>query len=160
MSTVIVSVMLVAVLYAMTSARAARAVNVRHTRGALLAQDLLSEIMARSYADETDAFSTGPGPDETVGNRSGFDDVDDYWDWQASPPQDRNGDALPGLDHWQRKAEVRYVSPDALDTVVTPGGSSVKRIRVIVLVDGRPVAEQVGYRADVPELEADAETAP
>ncbi len=70
-----------------------------------------------------------------------FDDVDDYHNWTESPPQFRDGRAIPGLAGWTRKVTVEHIDPDTM----APCGTTdrgVKRISVIV-TDPRSVSTTV-----------------
>lgn len=140
--------------------------------GHLLAQDLMSEILQQDYSDaeiaraaRDDIFLKGsasyafgpdilPGRDEVAtGDRSLFNDVDDYEGWSASPPQSKGGDKYT-LTGWARSVSVIFTSPDDLETV-----SSVdlgwKRIKVTVTYNNVRAAELVAIKAfGLPWLEA------
>jgi Tfp pilus assembly protein PilV len=132
------------------------------TVAALLAQQLLSEILSQSYEEPVDAVSFGPeGVEE---NREDFDDVDDYNAWIETPPTDQDGTALDGLTGWSREVSVEQVAAsDALVASVQVGSdevgvglrspnatdSGVKRITVTVKRNGTAVSSLVGLRTDV-----------
>lgn len=140
-SAIIVSTMLVAALQAVAAARFGMQRLSAHTRGMLLAQDLVAEILQQAYADPAagpDSF--GLGADEAAaGNRSLYDDVDDYNGWSASPPQTKDGSEISWASDYQRSVVVAWVNPNDLgQQVFAPTG--VKRIQVTVKHDGAVVA--------------------
>ena len=95
--------------------------------------------MERWYEEPVDTPVFGPEATEDAGgNRTEYDDVDDYHGWVAGPPQERDGTALPGLTGWQRSVSVDYVDPDVPETVVG-SDQGVKRVTVTVSRDGTPV---------------------
>jgi len=146
-STLIVSLMLVAGLQAVGAVRAAGQWVDGRGCGMLLAQDLLAEILQQAYADPAWGLGTlGPGADETVtGNRSLYDDVDDYNGWQASPPQYKDGTPIAWATGYERAVAVTWVNPNNPNQVVG-SESNVKRITVTVRRNGKEVAQLVALR--------------
>lgn len=140
-STVIVAVMLVAALNTVGASRLGAERNADRSRGALLAELLMAEIMLQAYEDSAvPPGSFGKTASEAVtSNRSLFDDVDDYDNWSASPPQDKDGSVLPDLDDWRREVEVRWVNPSNL-TLLSVSDTRIKEITVVVERDGLTVA--------------------
>lgn len=147
-STVIVAVMLTSALQAVGAARLGlRKLNDRSV-GMLLAQDLMAEILQEAYADPAYGSDSGigPGSDEVAtGNRSLYDDVDDYHGWQASPPQYKNGTPIAWATGCQRTVTVVWVDPDN-PSVAVGSPSGAKRITVTVRKDGLDVATLVAIR--------------
>src|SRR5690349_14866729 len=88
-SIVLVSVMMVAAMSAVSASAIAQSHSGDTTRGNLLAQALMSEILVQPYADPS-GTSTSIGPDSgdttSPATRAKFDDVDDYDGWYESPP--------------------------------------------------------------------------
>lgn len=126
-----------------------REAAVREIRGAMLADQMLAEVMARQFetlsAGRDEEF--GPSTSEASANQWGaFDDCDDFDGWVRSPPVSSSGTALDGLDLWDRRVLVQYVATDNLDQAVV-GPTDVKRIQVTVTYQGRPVAVRIGYRS-------------
>ncbi len=146
-STVIVSLMLVAGLQAVAAARTASQWVSGRGCGMLLAQDLMAEILQLAYADPAWGLgSLGPGSDEVVtGNRSLYDDVDDYNGWQESPPQNKDGTSIAWASGYQRLVSVAWVDPDNPNQIVG-SESKAKRITVTVRRDGKDVAQLVAIR--------------
>lgn len=147
-STVIVAVMLTSALQAVGAARLGlRKLNDRSV-GMLLAQDLMAEVLQQAYADSAygPSSSIGPGSDEAAtGNRSLYDDVDDYHGWQASPPQYKNGTPIAWATGYQRTVTVVWVDPDN-PSVAVGSPSGAKLITVTVRKDGLDVATLAAIR--------------
>lgn len=147
LSTLIVGIMLVAALNTVGAARRAEYILGDHTLGAQLAEDLMSEILQQAYEDPAlAAGSFGIESGETgTGSREDFDDVDDYDDWTASPPERRDGAAIPGLEGWARSVTVQWVRSNDFKT---PSGSDngVKRIVVKVSHNDAGAASLTAFR--------------
>ena len=63
--------------------------------------------------------------------RSLFDDVDDYKDWSATPPQDRNGNDLNELADYTRSVVVNYVTANDF-TVITGSDEGFKQVVITI----------------------------
>ncbi|MHC4400340.1 MAG: type IV pilus modification PilV family protein [Planctomycetota bacterium] len=148
-STLIVGLMLVAAMRGLgAAARASRLTN-RRGQATLLANDLMSEILQAGYVDPDGAASLGQESGELGGTREAFDDVDDYHEWTASPPQNKLGDALPNLDldGWRRSVSVAHVDPDDLTTAISDADDrGVKRITVTVAYENEVLASLVAFQ--------------
>jgi Tfp pilus assembly protein PilV len=104
------------------------------SRAALLADDLLNEILALPYIDQDETAVFGYEPSESAG-RTAFDDVDDYHNWIESPPVLKTGAALPDHTGWERSVSVAYAL--RTDPSQSSGSDqSLKRITVTVRKDG------------------------
>ena len=127
-SVLIVAVMLVAALYTLGGTARARLVQGKRRHGLFLAQQLVSEICQAWYEDpESDEHSSlGLDLGEASFDRANFDDVDDYVNWSASPPEAKDGAALPGYEGWQRRADVIHLSLAGFE-------DSLKQIKVVVV---------------------------
>ena len=146
MSIVIVSVMLVSALRVLGTARAGDVTDTRRTIAVTLAQDLMEEILAQPYEDAIDGDGTGPDAGESGGTRSGFDDVDDYNAWTATPPQDKSGVEMVAYTGYTRSVQVVWAlpaDPNADDVVAT----GLKRIEVTIEYDGRRFAFLTAWRS-------------
>jgi type II secretory pathway pseudopilin PulG len=116
-------------------------------RARLLALGLMSEILTQAYVEPVDTPVFGPETGESGGSRQAFDDVDDYHNWSASPPQIQDGTVMSDLTGWERAVTVEYVEPaDLTTTSVTDTG--VKRITVSVNYDSSEVCTMVSVRTD------------
>jgi len=126
-----------------------REAAVRDTTGAMLAEQMLAEAMARAFESPVAGRNAEFGrsvPETAAAGWGAFDDCDDFDGWTASPPVSAHGVALDGLAGWTRSVSVDYVTaanPDLAD----PGPTDVKRITVTVEFQGRPVATRVGCRS-------------
>ena len=130
-SIVIVGTVIVMALHTFGSvARGRQIVAVRHI-GSALGRQLMSEVLQNRYEEPDDTPAFGPEGAESLASRADYDDVDDYHGWSASPPETKEGSAIPDLDGWRRSVSVQYVDPDAVDTVVG-SDRGLKRITVTV----------------------------
>lgn len=154
MSIVIVGIMLVAVMDTVGAAKMTCRRMGDGSRGTLLAQDLMSEILQQAYEDpDNGPGSFGLGSDEVGdGSRSLWEDVDDYHGWSASPPQQKDGTELKDLDGWGRRVAVQWVSPKDF-ALPSPSDTGVKQITVTVTHDGAVVVSLAAIRTNAwPEL--------
>ena len=89
----------------------------------------------------------GPDSGESSGPRSVFDDVDDYDEWNESPPQYRDGTVIPDRADWRHRVEVDHVlSSDSTQTVGSDQG--VKRIQVFIEYRDEILVEQIAIRTN------------
>lgn len=121
---VAMGIITVALVAGLESVRAARMGERRlddSRRAATLASDLLNEIEAQAYADGNDTpTSIGPTAAESAaGNRSLFNDVNDYDGLRDQPPRAKDGRSLGFSGAWERQVSVRLVDPRS------PSSSSV-----------------------------------
>ena len=144
-SVVIVGGMLVAALGTVGAVARVQQRVTNSGRGFPLAQQLMSEIMQLSYEEPEDTPAFGRELAEGAASRADFDDIDDYYDWSASPPQEKDGTALPDLDGWNRSVTVERVDPLDLSGV-SASETGVKRVTVTVEHNDVPVAQLVAVR--------------
>ncbi len=149
-STMIVGMMAVAAFNSLGAAtKSANSIGNRAVAAAM-ADGLMSEILTQPYSDPNGAATFGNESGESATLRSAFDDVDDYNNWNASPPLYRDGTTIPDRADWRQRVAVSYVSPTNLtQTSVTDQG--VKRIRVQIEYQGRVLAEQYAVRTNTDE---------
>jgi len=145
-SIVIIGVMMVAALRTVAGVALGRRLDGDRYVGRMLGEQLMAEILSKAYQDPCSSESSlGPGGDEqATGNRSLFDDVDDYAGWTESPPADPNGVAIRE-PNWQRSVQVVWVNPFDFNDV-RDLETGVKRITVTVRRDGAEVALLVALR--------------
>ncbi len=144
---VLVGVVLLAAFHVLGgTTQSAHLTSLRAT-GLLLAQDLVAEILPTDYADPDQTPVFGPEPGEDGGDRTAFDDVDDYDGWEASPPIKRNGGTMSRFNDWTRSVTVDYVDPGDLGSPIG-SDAGVKRITVVASFGGKPMAELVALRTD------------
>lgn len=143
-ASLITGLVLVGAMTALGSAIRAGVSTSQSARGLFLAQDLLDEILRTAYSDPAGGSPWGR---EEQGGRALFDDVDDYNDYQESPPADRNGAGLAGTSGWSRAAAVVHVQSDNLaQELPNAVDQGIKRIRVTVRFNGEIVAVLDGYK--------------
>jgi len=146
-SSVIVGTMMVAALGTVGASRVGQYKTSQGSRGQLLAQSMMAEILSQSYREPVDVPVFGPElPAEQGNGRASYDDVDDYHGWSASPPQNKDGSEIPGLDGWRRTVTVEWVNPFDLEEVES-FETSIKRITVTVSHNGMEVGSAVGVRS-------------
>jgi len=142
MSMLIVGLMLVTAMNTIGASRVSQSRNAEQVTGPMLAQDLMSEVLNQYYQEPIDTVEFGREAGETGGNRSAWDDVDDYDGWSKSPPdalENKDGTTIPDLKGWGREVKVVFVNPGLVNTSVSDIGH--KRIKVTVTHMGRVVTE-------------------
>lgn len=139
MASLLVGVLLIAALNAVGARLRHQSMLTNRQIAFHLGQQLLAEVLENPYSDpdQTPAFGAESG--ETGGTREAFDDVDDFHGWDATPPESRDGNALPNRTGWRRKVIVEHVkSSDLLSTAAADEG--FKRIAVEVYWNGELLA--------------------
>lgn len=142
LSTIVVGGLLGASISAVGNLATAQQFSSDRARGHQLAEDILSEAQMLPYVDPTFTDDQiGPSAAElATGNRSLFNDADDYANFAEGPPANKDGSTIPGFDGWKRIVTVDWVDPSA-NYAVSPSTTGFKRITVIVAKHGRKVAE-------------------
>jgi hypothetical protein len=132
MSTVIVGVMFVSVLNTVGATATGQYKLAEYDTALFLAQDLMAEILQKDYLDPGMVVDNmGRSADEAAtGDRSLFNDVDDYAAWSESPKL-TDGTDIPGMSDYVRQVQVKWVDPDDLSSVSLTS-TGVKRVRVTV----------------------------
>lgn len=144
-STVLVAVMLVAALNTVGASRTTQHRVALISRGQLLAEDLLAEILRQNYQepDGTPAFGRETG--ESIATRAAYDDVDDYDGWSGAPPTTKEGTVLMDSTGWKRTVAVNRIDPqDPRQVETTETGA--KKITVTVLYKDVPQATLVAIK--------------
>lgn len=148
-SSMLVGLILVGALRCVGAVVRGRTITADEARARALAQQLMTEILNDDYVDGGLLPLFGPELGEPLvsfGPRSGFNDVDDYHLWSASPPENRSGTALPNLTGWQREVSVKWVSASN-PANISVSDSGVKRITVKVRRNGTLLATLVALRS-------------
>lgn len=146
-SVLIVGVMLVAVLTTVGASRMSQYKTSVSSKGHMLAESLMAEILVQKYLDPDGSPTFGPETGESTATRAGFDDVDDYHEWSSSPPTAKDGTELPDLTGWQRNVSVHRVDPTDLTQVQGSDGGA-KRITVTVTHNNVQAASLTAVRTD------------
>jgi len=107
-----------------------------------LAKQMLEEIQSKGYEDP-DLPSGSFGREESL-PRDNFDDLDDYDNWNQSPPQRADGTLLNGQNgtpdyrNFRRKVVVENVADNDYSMVMDKGTTYSKRIIVTVSSEKTP----------------------
>ncbi|MEZ6318282.1 MAG: LamG domain-containing protein [Phycisphaerales bacterium] len=88
----------------------------------------------------------GPESGEAKGDRSLFDDVDDYNGWSVSPPQARDGSKLSEFAAYTRSVKVELTKASDV-TAATSKEEGARRVTVTVSRGGARVAQLVSVVA-------------
>jgi MSHA pilin protein MshD len=149
-STMIVGMMAVATLNALGAATKSSDSIGNRAIAAGLADELMSEIVQQPYSDPDGSAVFGREGGESASPRSAFDDVDDYHNWTASPPQYRDGTTIPDRTNWRQRVVVTRVVPtNPATSSATDQGA--KRIRVTIEFKTYVLADQSAIRTDTDE---------
>ena len=119
--------------------------------GPRLANELLTEIMAKPYEDPQISADYGLEEGE-VAVRSTFDDIDDYDNWGESPPKYPDGTVMTDYDGWYREVTVDFARRDT-GGLYYLGDVGLKRIHVWVTAPDGAVTRRYGYRWKAGALE-------
>lgn len=144
-STLIVSVMMVAAIGAAAQSARNRQMQADLARGNELARDLLGQIVQLSY-EQPGAPTTILGP-EAGETRATFNDVDDFNGFVESPPADSNGVAIPGVAAWTRTVVVQWVTPGAAGMTPTQFETGLKQITVTAISPTGKQMTATAYRS-------------
>jgi Tfp pilus assembly protein PilV len=145
-SILIVGVVFTAVLDMLAATKLGQSKTSYRKVANLLAHDLMAEILCQDYEDNDEAKAFGRELAEKAGSRADFDDVDDYLEWSASPPQNKDGTEVPNRTGWRRSVDIRYA--DSTDiTQMSVADSGIKHIIVTVAYNDVELARLVAIRA-------------
>lgn len=114
-STVIVSVSLVASITLIGSTSRAHSVALDTSRAALLADTLLTEVMLAHYEDPQTPGTFGPEAGETA--RELYDDVDDYDGYSSPTPTLWTGEPIEWVEGWSWSVSVAEVGAQDTDSL-------------------------------------------
>jgi hypothetical protein len=115
-------------------------------RAQRLAGDLMNEILLQAYQNPSGCTSMGMDPGENTGNRSLFNDVDDYLNWNSSPPTDSAGNVLAGFTGWTQAVSVIWADPTSLGSTAS-ANTGLKKMTVTISKNGTTLASIAGYRS-------------
>ncbi|MCX5646212.1 MAG: type II secretion system protein [Phycisphaerae bacterium] len=144
-STVIVAVMLVTALNTVGASKITQHKASLVSRGRMLAESLMSEILQQSYQEPGETYVFGRESGESDTSRAAYDDVDDYHGWTESPPVAKDGTALPNSANWRRTVTVEWVDPLKPKTSKS-NETGAKRIRIVVTFGNVPQATVVAVK--------------
>lgn len=143
-----VGILMIAALRTVASTKRRESDTADRLLGRQLAAGLMNEILLQAYEEPVAGVTVRFGPEagESTGNRSLFDDVDDYLGWTSTPPGDRSGNTIPGFTGWTRSVTVAWASPATL-AETTSTNTDLKKITVSVSKNGKSVASVVSFRS-------------
>ena len=153
-ATLISGVVILGALDLMGGAAKTRLASGSNLDGPMLANELLAEVMAKSYEDPED-----PGTGELLGvgresgetTRNTFDDIDDYFNYSESPPLDTSGTPMAEYTDWTRSVNWNYAQRGNLAYALLPSG--LTQITVTVTAPDGTTTQRIGYRSDKGSLE-------
>ena len=151
LATVIMSVLLVAAVRLFANLGRSALHTSDAAAAATLAVEMIEEIRRLPYKDPYAAAQFGPGDGETGAGRTGFDDIDDYDNWSACPPEDRSGQSFSQYPRLTRAVNVRYVEADDFTQASGTSDEGFKEIIVTISTSDRVVAQQSYILARVSE---------
>jgi MSHA pilin protein MshD len=145
-SIVIVGLVLTGAMSMLASFARVRKVQASQSRAPALVAELMSAILSVRYSDPATPDNWGIESDEVNGTRVLFDDVDDYDGWFASPPQEKDGEAVADTAGWTQAVTVRraVVANPGTDSAVETG---LRRITVTVTDDRGETVTLVALRS-------------
>lgn len=116
--------------------------NQVRTQATNLAQDLMDEIIGKEFRDPNQIPGWGIEDGEVQGDRTTYDDVDDYSAWKSkNPPLNISGNELTLYNDFTRSVSVARVNPADLQAPL-PGTNEthVSCNRIIVSVSHSDIA--------------------
>lgn len=131
-STLLTAVVIVGALQCVSATQRIRRTVREQRQDTELAQQLMTEIAQSYYLEPSGTPAFGPESGETTGNRSLFDDVDDYQLWSEAAPAAKDGTLLAGFTGWSRQVSVTWVDPTNPATAVG-SDQGLKKITVSVV---------------------------
>jgi len=149
-STLLVGVLMVAALRSVESSLRTWQAASASGDGSALAKQLLDEIMLRTYAEETGPganYGTETGETTSPATRSLFDDLDDFDDWTASPPQDAAGNPLSDYNGWTRSVVVQKLNIDSQPVNDNAMDAGLRQITVTVTSPEGDGTSVIGWRS-------------
>lgn len=146
-STLIVGLVLVGAMNTTGSVIRSQRMNAERLDANPLAAQLLSEVVANYYTDpEEPAGPIGLETGESGLTREGFDDIDDYHGWTATPPETYDGTEISGYTGWTRTVTVNHANPTTGQIAGSETG--VKQIQVQVTAPDGTVTSLACLRSD------------
>lgn len=147
--TVLVGGLVVVALDALRSSVVAQQGSADSVRWKVLANHLMTEILAHPYEDPDGSALFGLELTEVLATRASFDDVDDYDGLWESPPCHKDGTPISGFQGWTWSVVVKFADPTDL-TKNKLADSGVKRVKVTVSRSGVTVGSLSSVRSGNP----------
>lgn len=147
-ATLVLAIVLAGAMQVAATSATLQSRSAQRATARFLANALASDIERLAYTGVNNApFGLGPG--ESPSSKVNYDDVDDFDGWTESPPQDRNGVAIPGMEGYRRSVSVKYVSASNLSQT-SASETGVKRVTVTVTRGNATLATRVFVRTNAP----------
>lgn len=120
----ILAMSITAITMPFTSAARNEQINARKTIATSFAQELMEEILTRSFEDPEPAWARNPGPEPNEYTREDFDNIDDYHEYTDNPAETSAlGSEItkhPGAAGLTRKVTAEYVYVTGQETSEEP----------------------------------------
>ncbi len=159
-ATVLVGGLLVVAMNMVGASRLTQSRYADRELASVLAQDLMTQILAQPYHDPDGTTGFGVAAGESIALRINLDDSDDFDGYTESPPTDDQGNVLPGLERFTRSVEVDYVRLDSPATI-SNSDTGVKRMVVTVSLGERQLTHLTAWQtADWPTHDQMSEARP
>ena len=141
-STLLIGFVLVSTLQIVGPMARSTTVHADRLIAANLANELAEEISIKLFIDPgaVDPDALGIDPDDTITDRTDFDDVDDYHNWSSSPPRLSKGNLYTTLPGWTRSVAVAHATL-ADPSVDSKTNTGLKRITITVSKGGTQLAQ-------------------
>lgn len=116
-----------------------------------LCLEMIKEIKLLPYADPQTP-TTGIACEEGGTSRNQYDDIDDYDNWTATPPQTREGSTLERYTGLTHSVAVEHVSSGNFQqTLSDANNQGFKRITITIKRGDRELTRQIYIIADIPD---------
>lgn len=150
MSTLVVSLVLVAAMRVAGISSVMQYKAAERVTGRYLADGLLNDIRILAYQDPGSTVNFGIEPGESATSKANYDDVDDFKGWSESPPQERDGTVMSQFSSsWRRSVTVAWVTA-ANPSQTSSTETGLKLITVNVYHNGLLVATRSAIRSIAP----------
>ena len=128
-----------ALMVAASSSTRVNAAGLDMTQAAFLAQEVREWTLRLPFSDPDPGDEGNPPGPDGADPQTFVDDLDDLMGMTYSPPRNAAGDPIDELSGWSQTITLEWVDPNALTTVVSPGGSDCIRVTVSIQREGRQV---------------------
>ncbi|MGH7130743.1 MAG: type IV pilus modification PilV family protein [Phycisphaerales bacterium] len=153
LSFIVVSLMLLAALEVVAASRKTIAIAERRATARFLADELLTVVFSKPYADPNETPVFGLDASESLATKISFDDVDDFNGWNEAPPLTATEKKMTDYAGWSREVTVEWVLASA-PTTVQASETNAKRITVIAKYQGMEYGRAVAVRTNAPTPKA------
>lgn len=128
-------VIFLSVLYLTAIKASAKALDIN--KAVYLGTGLMEEIKMRGWDENTSGGSAVLGPEAGETNKTMYNDIDDFNNYNESSILSFDGSAINGFDSFSRSVTVNYVLPDTFISTTTV--TARKQVVLIVNKLNKPV---------------------